>query len=113
MIIEQAHVEAAMGQVAGLRVLDVGCGTGRHALRLASAGAVVTGVDFSEGMLEHARRKAGELGLSPTFAQHDIAEPFPFGAASSEAPRPTHKPPRENRPSCPTARTRSATVASP
>ncbi len=40
-------------------ILDVGCGTGSHAIPLARRGYKVTGVDRSQGMLEHARRKAG------------------------------------------------------
>jgi SAM-dependent methyltransferase len=40
---------------AGLRVLDVGCGTGHHMKSLAGRGYAVAGVDGSEAMLEHAR----------------------------------------------------------
>jgi len=42
----------------GDRVLDVCCGTGDLALAAAEAGGKVTGLDFSEAMLERARRKA-------------------------------------------------------
>jgi demethylmenaquinone methyltransferase/2-methoxy-6-polyprenyl-1,4-benzoquinol methylase len=42
----------------GDRALDVATGTGDLALELARRGAEVVGSDFSEGMLEHARRKA-------------------------------------------------------
>ncbi|MDX6768074.1 MAG: class I SAM-dependent methyltransferase [Elusimicrobiota bacterium] len=47
----------------GARVLDLGCGTGRHALALAAAGARVAGVDLSAGMLAAARAKdrAGQV----------------------------------------------------
>jgi demethylmenaquinone methyltransferase/2-methoxy-6-polyprenyl-1,4-benzoquinol methylase len=45
----------------GDRVLDAACGTGDLAIIAAEAGAVVTGLDFSERMLERARRKAPEL----------------------------------------------------
>jgi len=38
-------------------VLDIGCGTGNHAIRLASLGYRVTGVDLSDKMLEIARSK--------------------------------------------------------
>ncbi len=41
---------------AGSKVLDVGCGTGVVASRLAAQGFEVTGVDPSDGMLEHLRR---------------------------------------------------------
>jgi malonyl-CoA O-methyltransferase len=39
------------------RVLELGCGTGRHTIRLARAGNRVTGLDLSPGMLAEARRK--------------------------------------------------------
>ena len=42
-------------------ILDLGCGTGSHALNLAKRGYKVVGVDRSEDMLAHARRKAAEL----------------------------------------------------
>ena len=45
----------------GDRVLDAACGTGDLAIIAAKAGGVVTGLDFSERMLDRARRKAPEL----------------------------------------------------
>ena len=44
-------------------VLDLGCGTGAVALRLADAAARVVGRDISDGMLAEARRKAAERGV--------------------------------------------------
>jgi SAM-dependent methyltransferase len=41
----------------GCKVLELGCGTGRHTVRLAAAGNVVTGLDISPGMLAEARKK--------------------------------------------------------
>ena len=52
------------------RVLDLGCGTGGHALVLADRGYEVVGVDRSEEMLALARRKAA--GKSVSFRQGDI-----------------------------------------
>lgn len=51
----------------GLRVLDVGCGAGRHTRALAEAGARVTGVDLSRALLGHARHCSGA-----TFARADM-----------------------------------------
>lgn len=62
------------------RILDVGCGTGqttRDAARAASAGAAL-GVDLSSRMLDYARRRATEEGVTnATFTQAD-AQIHPF-----------------------------------
>ncbi|MCB9851714.1 MAG: methyltransferase domain-containing protein [Phycisphaerales bacterium] len=73
--LEGPVVEAALGEVAGLKILDLGCGTGRHSLRLAGAGAEVTAMDFSEGMLAKAREKA--LGRID-FVVGDLHQRLPF-----------------------------------
>jgi SAM-dependent methyltransferase len=52
------------------RILDLGCGTGGHALPLAQRGMHVTGVDRSAGMLACAREKANSLGLVDRIALH-------------------------------------------
>jgi malonyl-CoA O-methyltransferase len=79
--LEQPVVDRLLGDVAGLPVADVGCGTGRHALRLAARGARVTGVDFSEGMLQRAREKEG--AGSVRWIAHDLAElPLPLDGAA-------------------------------
>jgi len=54
----------------GKKILDVGCGTGRHAIRMAEAGAEVTGIDFSSNMLEVAKRKSA--GLNIKFVKADL-----------------------------------------
>jgi len=74
--LEQDHVERLMKDAGGLRVLDAGCGTGRHALSLARRGAKVTAIDFSEGMLARARRKPGADEVE--FLQHDLESTLPF-----------------------------------
>lgn len=67
--------------VEGLKVLDVGCGTGTWALHLAARGARVSGVDQSEGMIRVARRKSTVSGLPVPFQIADGAR-LPFGAAT-------------------------------
>jgi ubiquinone/menaquinone biosynthesis C-methylase UbiE len=76
--LEEPALRAAVGDVRGLDVLDLGCGTGRHTLWLSAAGAVVTAVDFSEGMLAEARRKPGTEAVR--FVTHDLHQPLPFAA---------------------------------
>ena len=80
VMLEEPEVAKSLGEVKGLLVLDVGCGTGRHAVRLANAGAQVTGVDFSSGMLGKARRKPGAGAVR--FVQQDASGPLPFEARS-------------------------------
>jgi len=61
----------------GDRVLDSCCGTGDLALACARAGGRVTGLDFSEQMLERARRKSSEI----EWVQGDaLALPFEDGS---------------------------------
>jgi len=55
-------------------VLDLGCGTGGHALLLAERGYIVTGVDRSESMLLEARQKATARGADCDFVQGDIRD---------------------------------------
>jgi 2-polyprenyl-3-methyl-5-hydroxy-6-metoxy-1,4-benzoquinol methylase len=52
------------GDLAGLRILDVGCGEGENSLLLASLGAKVTGIDISPAAIELARERARLSGLS-------------------------------------------------
>ncbi len=56
----------------GMRVLDVGCGPGRHALALAERGIAVHGVDLSPDFVELARKAAGDLPA--TFEVLDVRE---------------------------------------
>jgi len=74
--LEGPLVQQACGNVQGLRVLDMGCGTGRHTLWLAQAGAEVTGIDFSEAMLAKAHEKA--KGYSIDLIVHDLHQRLPF-----------------------------------
>src|SRR6516225_721697 len=52
-------------------VLDAGCGTGEHALFLASRGLRVIGIDFVEEPIRRARAKAAERGLAVEFLVKD------------------------------------------
>jgi 2-polyprenyl-3-methyl-5-hydroxy-6-metoxy-1,4-benzoquinol methylase len=56
---QKERVRRVLGDVTGLDILDLGCGTGRFSRWLAAQGARVTGVDFSADTLELARRASG------------------------------------------------------
>ena len=78
--LEEPALHAAVGDPRGLDVLDLGCGTGRHSLWLASAGASVTAIDFSDGMLAEACGKPGADRIR--FLVHDLHQPLPLGDRS-------------------------------
>ena len=60
-----------------LKILDVGCGTGRHTIELSKRGYSVTGIDLSESQLTRAREKAESNNLKINFLKHD-ARNLPF-----------------------------------
>ena len=71
----EQEVDFLVGALAldrGMRVLDVGCGPGRHALALARRGFEVFGVDQSDEFLRLAREAAAAEDLSCTFEQLDV-----------------------------------------
>lgn len=63
-----------------LKILDVGCGTGRHAIELTKRGYFVTGIDLSESQLKKAKEKAEMNHLEIEFLKHD-ARHLPFDKA--------------------------------
>ena len=65
----------------GMRWLDVGCGTGAVSMRAARAGAEVTGLDLAPVLVETARRRAEEEGLSIRYDTGDC-EALPYEDAS-------------------------------
>lgn len=62
-------------RLAGHDVLEIGCGTGKNTVWLASAARHLTAMDFSSGMLECARRRV--VAANVTFIRHDIRDPWP------------------------------------
>jgi cyclopropane fatty-acyl-phospholipid synthase-like methyltransferase len=67
------------------RILDLGCGSGTHAIYLAEQGFTVVGVDGSPTALRQARRKAEQAGVNPAFFIQDVTrldflqDPFDAG----------------------------------
>jgi SAM-dependent methyltransferase len=69
---EVAFLTEALALRPGQRVLDVGCGPGRHALALAGRGLHVTGVDASPDFVALAAAAAAAAGRSARFAVLDV-----------------------------------------
>ena len=61
--IDDLYFPPVYAHLTGQRVCEIGCGTGRHTLRLARAGNTVTGIDLSPGMLAVARDKLSGLDV--------------------------------------------------
>ncbi len=76
IMLEEPIMRELIGDVRGASVLDVGCGTGRWSTRLAAAGARITGIDFSAGMLNQALAKGP--GDAVHFVLNDFHRPFPL-----------------------------------
>jgi malonyl-CoA O-methyltransferase len=76
ILLESDLLPPLLGDLSDLDIVDLGCGTGRQSLRMASMGARVTAVDFSEGMLAKALRKPGRGEIS--FLKADLGGRFPF-----------------------------------
>ncbi len=60
-----------------LKIIDIGCGTGRHSIELSKRGYSITGIDLSESLLKKAKEKAILNGLEIPFLRHD-ARNLPF-----------------------------------
>ena len=69
-IVSELHLEP------GMRVLDVGCGPGRHALELARRGIEVVGIDISQTFIDLASQAAQSEGLTDlaSFHRHDARQ---------------------------------------
>lgn len=70
-------IEEEVGRNKSVKILDIGCGTGRHAIEMARRGYSVVAVDLSDSMLNRARLKADAAGVQVIFRKADARE-LPF-----------------------------------
>ena len=70
-------IEQELNYNKNLRIIDVGCGTGRHSIELSRRGYRITGIDLSESQLARAKDKAKQANLKIDFQQLD-ARKLPF-----------------------------------
>ena len=70
-------IEQEINYNKSLKILDIGCGTGRHSIELSKRGYNITGIDLSKAQLKRAIEKAKEQNLKIDFYKHD-ARNIPF-----------------------------------
>ena len=68
---ETDFIESEINHDKSSRILDIGCGTGRHAIELAKRGYEVTGIDLSESQLARAEQKANTENVNVNFLKAD------------------------------------------
>src|SRR5205823_2950881 len=77
--LEGPAVRAWFGRLAGRRVLDLGCGTGRHTVALVEAGAAeVVALDLTPEMMARARGKVEAARAQVHWVRHALPCPLPF-----------------------------------
>ncbi|MDD5174773.1 MAG: class I SAM-dependent methyltransferase, partial [Candidatus Omnitrophica bacterium] len=64
-------IEQEISHDKSLKIIDIGCGTGRHSIELTKRGYDVTGADLSENQIKRAREKAQEAGVTVDFQIQD------------------------------------------
>jgi ubiquinone/menaquinone biosynthesis C-methylase UbiE len=74
-----AALDAAGLPLDGIRLVEAGCGTGRHTQTFARRAREVLALDFSEGMLARARARVAAPNVR--FVRHDLREPWPVADA--------------------------------
>jgi ubiquinone biosynthesis O-methyltransferase len=73
--VDEVETRLALGMFSpsrGMKILDVGCGTGNFSIKLSNLGCRVTGIDISGEMLKQAEQKAKQDGLDVEFQQMDV-----------------------------------------
>jgi len=66
----------------GMKVLDLGCGTGRNSNYLTQKKAKVIGLEISNTALKIAQSRAKEVNLNVDYINHNIGSKYPFGDKS-------------------------------
>ena len=74
IVLEEKYLKEFFGKVKDKDILDLGCGTGRHAITLAKKGAKVTAIDFTNAMIKRAKDKAKKARLDIDFEKADITK---------------------------------------
>ena len=70
-------IEKEIGFNKDLKILDIGCGTGRHSIELAKRGYHATGIDLSDSMIQKAKENAKKKNVRVVFEKQD-ARSLPY-----------------------------------
>jgi 2-polyprenyl-3-methyl-5-hydroxy-6-metoxy-1,4-benzoquinol methylase len=71
---EVDFIENEIGFDKSFKILDIGCGTGRHTIELAKRGYLAKGIDLSIDQLDKAKQKASAAGILVEFEQKDARD---------------------------------------
>lgn len=72
------HVVQTLKDLGATKVLDLGCGTGRHLVTLAKSGFLVTGLDISREAIKASGEWLASENLHADLREHDMTGPLPF-----------------------------------
>lgn len=82
---EVEYLASVLAHAPGRRVLDLGCGTGRHAIGLAARGYQVVGLDVSEWALARAAEAARAAGVAAQWVRCDLLRTRPLPVQTADA----------------------------
>jgi ubiquinone/menaquinone biosynthesis C-methylase UbiE len=77
IVVEEQLAIPLLANLSATSILDLGAGTGRYAIRLATKGANVVALDQSEAMLSVAQQAADRAGVRIQFLRHDLKMGIP------------------------------------
>ncbi len=72
---EVDFIEKEINHDKNCKILDIGCGTGRHDIELAKRGYNITGIDLSHSMIEKAKENAMKTNVNIDFSVADARKP--------------------------------------
>jgi ubiquinone/menaquinone biosynthesis C-methylase UbiE len=78
IVVEEQLAMPLLATIPATSILDLGTGTGRYAIRLATQGANVVALDQSEAMLSVAQQTADRAGVQVQFLRHDLEIGIPL-----------------------------------
>ena len=82
---EVARLDELLGEPVGKRLLDIGCGTGRHTIHFSKRGFEVHGFDEGEDVVERAMQHLERENLKAHLRVWDMTKPLPYESSMFDA----------------------------